>query len=133
MKDDLFLKVSDDNKTDLNMAIFGNTGSGKSSTANTILGRDDFRTSQSGNSTTKVSCDGTCSFKGRRVTVLDTPGFQDNTQSKSTIERQLKRCAFLLRGGIHCFIICMNATNARFTEDIQEMINVFKVPFKLVL
>lgn len=120
-------------RMDLNIVTCGKAGSGKSSTANSILGRKAFTANSSSNSVTTVSLDNTCTYRNRRITVVDTPGVFATDFDNATVKKNLTRMAFLLKGGVHCFIICISASESRFTKDMEEVLELIKVSYKPLL
>lgn len=125
LEDDVRLMTSE-HKRELCIAILGKTGVGKSTTGNTILGRKAFQASQSSRSSTKQSSEASCSYKNFEITVADTPGIHDTHLGKGDVLRELARIAFLLRDGVHCFIICLSASDTRYTEDTESMLENIK-------
>ncbi|PIK55022.1 putative GTPase IMAP family member 4 [Apostichopus japonicus] len=120
------LTSSDDREEGRNIVVVSRTGDGSSSTANTILGREDFTVSHSTKSATKWISDTKCEYKNREIAVVDTPSVDSNTQLKSIVERELARLPFLLRQGIHCIIICISTGKPRYTNETEEMLRLIK-------
>lgn len=121
------LKSSDDREEGRQVAVVSRTGDGSSSTANTILGREDFIVSCSSKSATKWISGAKCEYKNREIAVVDTPSVDSNTQQKYIVEQELARLPFLLRQGIHCIIICISTGKPRYTNEIEEMLKLIKV------
>lgn len=63
---------------ELQMILFGLSGSGVSSTGNSIIGHYEFETDHSFNSITKECKRFTGVRLGRKVEVIDTPGFSND-------------------------------------------------------
>ncbi|GLJ16888.1 hypothetical protein SUGI_0291350 [Cryptomeria japonica] len=106
------------------LVLIGRTGNGKSSTANSILGRNEFA---SESSTTCCQL-GQCEWKdGRTINVVDTPGLFDRNASKFT-DREIVKCIQLARDGVHAFILVLSIKN-RFTEEEADILDILQMLF----
>jgi len=131
------------------IVIIGETGVGKSSLANVLLGRshqydgegfDDgcFKVAwKNGDKPGGVITTATCHDSGYylgddsnpKVTIIDTPGFGDEMEAEvqtinglvDVLKNQVKE--------IDVFIICFRETNDRMTKAMQNMLNLFQQMF----
>lgn len=100
---------------DLTIVLLGNSGAGKSSSGNTILGRAAFESRQSFRPvTTEVREERGRVFE-RHITVMDTPGILDSEQQIQTL------CQDLLRSRRPVlFLVVLRI--GRFTTEEQEAV-----------
>uniref|UniRef100_A0A671UQ48 AIG1-type G domain-containing protein n=1 Tax=Sparus aurata TaxID=8175 RepID=A0A671UQ48_SPAAU len=103
------------------IAVFGKTGAGKSSLANTIFGGDAFKIYHNLKSGTKECQSETKSVSGRSITLIDTPGFFDTDRSEEELKPEIVRCITECAPGPHAFLIVLKVE--KFTEQEQEVIN----------
>ena len=115
------------------VVVVGITGSGKSSTANTLRGSrfHAFQVSDSISSVTRSAAykdfnpTGTGALSRIPFRVVDTPGLQDTNRSPQEIETELLKIRALSPHGVSCFIVCVPM--GRVTEEHERALKELSV------
>uniref|UniRef100_A0A8C4ST93 AIG1-type G domain-containing protein n=1 Tax=Erpetoichthys calabaricus TaxID=27687 RepID=A0A8C4ST93_ERPCA len=105
---------------ELRLVLLGKTGVGKSASGNTILGRDEFKSTLSFRSITKQSKKGTAVVDGKTITVVDTPGFFDTELSEEEVKTEILQCMVLSSPGPHVFVVVIPVR--RFTQEERDAV-----------
>mmetsp|Transcript_1371 Transcript_1371/g.1514 ORF Transcript_1371/g.1514 Transcript_1371/m.1514 type:complete len:356 (+) Transcript_1371:276-1343(+) len=105
------------------IALIGVTGSGKSSTANTLMSGSHkryFEVADSLTSVTRSTSFRDYEFQGIPFRVIDTPGFGDTNRDTDEVEREIKDFKKFAEHGVSCFLIVL--PKGRITEESEKIL-----------
>ncbi|XP_065108621.1 GTPase IMAP family member 8-like [Paramisgurnus dabryanus] len=107
---------------EVRIVLLGKQGAGKSSSGNTLMGRNQFRTAAHTDRVTQTCSAQTSTIGQEKITVVDTPGWPDSS-SETEIKQEIMKCIDMCSPGPHVFLLVLPL--GRFTyEEIKTIIDI---------
>ncbi|XP_075956425.1 GTPase IMAP family member 8-like [Anarhichas minor] len=102
------------------IVLLGVPGAGKSSSGNTILGSDQFKSACNFNSVSTESVSKSDIVEGCKVTVVDTPGFTDKVLTPKQLYLEIMKMAVTASPGPHAFVFVVKIDRIT-NDDIKQI------------
>ncbi len=101
--------------------MLGIAGAGKSTTGNTILGRDEFKVEFSPVSITQQTKKEMTTEGSRRIFIIDIPGLPDPSAKAHKVKKERNKCMNIAAPGPHVFLLVIRL-DVRLTEEVKKTV-----------
>uniref|UniRef100_A0A8D0AKR8 AIG1-type G domain-containing protein n=1 Tax=Sander lucioperca TaxID=283035 RepID=A0A8D0AKR8_SANLU len=122
----------------MRIVLLGLPGGGKSSSGNTILGSEQFKSDCDFNSVSTETISKSARVEGRRVKVVDTPGISDEVLTPRKLFKEIMKSVVEASPGPHAFVIVVRIgritkADIKVFEMLQKLFGTGTLKYAMVL
>ena len=116
--------IRENEKPTQTFVLFGQTGSGKSTLGNTLIGENVFKENEGMSPETTITTSKTGEFEGTKICVFDTPGMNDTNGNDNTFLNGIMN-QIRINNSVQAIVILIDYNEVKLDNETKKLFEIF--------